>query len=124
MAFPYFWLLNTEVTVLIWLTIVPSLPVGYAAMYAPQARFLSELFGISVRYCGASIGYQLAPIVGEDVAPFIVTALLAWRVLAGRPVDDRDGLVTVVAVFVAAKTSTIDVYDARPERHAAEEPAR
>ncbi len=53
LAFPYFWLLNSGSTVLIWLAIVLSLPIGYAAMYAPQASFLSELFGTSVRYSGA-----------------------------------------------------------------------
>jgi hypothetical protein len=46
-------------------------------MYAPQASFLSELFGTRVRYSGASIGYQLAPIVGGGIAPFIAVALLA-----------------------------------------------
>jgi MFS transporter, MHS family, shikimate and dehydroshikimate transport protein len=36
LAFPYFWLLNSGSTVLIWLAIVLSLPIGHAAMYAPQ----------------------------------------------------------------------------------------
>ena len=30
----------------------------HALMYAPQAAFFSELFGTSVRYTGASVGYQ------------------------------------------------------------------
>ena len=34
----------------------------HALMYAPQAAFFSELFGTSVRYTGASVGYQLASI--------------------------------------------------------------
>lgn len=126
-AFPYFWLLNTESTTLIWLAIVLSLPIGHAAMYAPQASFLSELFGTSVRYSGASIGYQLAPVFGGGVAPFIAVALLAWSGGAIWPVALYMivmAAVTVVSVFIAAETSTIDVHDARPERRAAEEPAR
>jgi len=40
--------------------------VGHAAMYGPQAAFLSELFGTRVRYTGASLGYQLsAPLSGS-----------------------------------------------------------
>src|SRR5690606_20481096 len=34
----------------------------HALMYSPQAAFFSELFGTSVRYSGASIGYQLASV--------------------------------------------------------------
>ena len=34
----------------------------HSLMYAPQAAFFSELFGTSVRYTGASVGYQLASI--------------------------------------------------------------
>jgi MFS transporter, MHS family, shikimate and dehydroshikimate transport protein len=35
-AFPYFWLMNTEVRILVWLAIVLSLVIGHAAMYAPR----------------------------------------------------------------------------------------
>ena len=40
-------------------------------MYAPQAAFFSELFGTSVRYTGASVGYQLASIFAGALAPII-----------------------------------------------------
>jgi MFS family permease len=106
-AFPYFWLLNTEVSALIWVAISLSLFVGHAAMYAPQASFLSELFGTNVRYSGASIGYQLAPIVGGGIAPFIAVALLSatgsyWPIavyMIGM------ALITVVSVYLASETS-------------------
>ena len=126
LAFPYFWLLNSGSTVLIWLAIVLSLPVGHAAMYAPQASFLSELFGTSVRYSGASIGYQLAPVFG-GVAPFIATAMLAATGGAYWPVAlymIAMAAITIVSVFIAVETSGIDVHgETRPERRAAEEPA-
>ena len=44
------------------------------AMYAPQAAFLSELFGTRVRYSGASLGAQLASVFAGGLAPFIGTA--------------------------------------------------
>jgi MHS family shikimate/dehydroshikimate transporter-like MFS transporter len=112
-AFPYFWLMNTEVNVVIWLSIALSLFVGHAAMYAPQASFLSELFGTRVRYSGASIGYQLAPIIGGGIAPFIAVALINatgsyWPVavyMIGM------ALITVVSVFLASETSFSEISD-------------
>jgi metabolite-proton symporter len=126
-AFPYFWLLNSGSTILIWLAIVLSLALGHAAMYAPQASFLPELFGTNVRYSGASIGYQLAPIVGGGIAPLIATALLAKTGGAYWPIAVymvAMAAVTVVSVFIAAETSRIEVYEDRTERRPAREPAR
>ena len=110
-AFPYFWLMNTKVTVLVWLAIVLSLFRGHAAMYAPQASFLSELFGTRVRYSGASIGYQLAPIVGGGIAPFVAVALLSrtgsyWPIavyMIGM------AFITVVSVFLATETPFAEI---------------
>jgi metabolite-proton symporter len=48
----------------------------HALMYSPQAAFFSELFGTSVRYTGASVGYQLASIAAGAVAPIIALKLL------------------------------------------------
>ena len=60
-AFPFFWLMDTEIAAVIWLAIVLGL-VWHAMMYGPQASFFSELFGTRVRYSGASLGYQLASV--------------------------------------------------------------
>lgn len=46
-------------------------------MYGPQAALFAELFPKSVRYSGASLGYQLGAIVGGGFAPIIATALFA-----------------------------------------------
>jgi MFS family permease len=62
-----------------WTAIVVGVAVGHNAMYGPQAAYFSELFGASVRYSGASIAYQFASVVSGGLAPFIATALLAWR---------------------------------------------
>ena len=51
----------------------------HSLMYAPQAAFFSELFGTSVRYTGASVGYQLASIFAGALAPIIAVKLLAHR---------------------------------------------
>ncbi len=59
MSFPLFLLLGTKIPVLAWVAIALSLAVGHAAMYGPQASFLSELFGTKARYSGVSLGYNL-----------------------------------------------------------------
>ena len=56
---------------------------GHAAMYGPQASFLSELFSARVSYSGASLGYQLASVFAGGLSPLIATGLLAWG--GGRP---------------------------------------
>ena len=53
--------------------------VLHALMYSPQAAFFSELFGTSVRYTGASVGYQLASIFAGALAPIIAIKLLGER---------------------------------------------
>ena len=78
-------------------------------MYAPQAAFFSELFGTSVRYSGASLGYQLASVFAGGLAPLISIAILG-------SVDQRNTLgvsiylailavITVIAVLMAKETA-------------------
>jgi metabolite-proton symporter len=115
-AFPFFWLLDTRSTGIIWLAIVVGVAVGHNAMYGPQAAYFSELFGAGVRYSGASLGYQLASVLSGAPAPFIATALLASV--------GRDAVavyimllsaVTVVAAYLAPETYRSD-FSAVPVR--------
>lgn len=105
-AFPFFWLVETKITLLIWLAIVLGL-IGHAAMYGPQAAFFSELFGTRVRYSGASIGYQLASPFAGGLAPIIATVLLQWSGGVSWPVSlylvAASGL-TLLATWLAAET--------------------
>ncbi len=63
----------------------------HAAMYGPQASFIAEMFPTKVRYTGASMGYQLAGILGGALAPIISVALL-----------DRFDTSLVVSLYVVA----------------------
>lgn len=116
-AFPFFWLINTRATILVWLAIVLALAVGHAAMYGPQAAFLPELFGTRVRYSGIAFSRELASVFAGALSPFIATALLAW---AGNywPVAvylATMALITIVAVYLAPETFQIDVTEEQPE---------
>jgi MFS transporter, MHS family, shikimate and dehydroshikimate transport protein len=90
MGFPYFWLLETRQTEWVWLAIAITLGVAHGAVYAPQAAFFSELFGTSVRYSGASMGYQLAAPLAGGLAPMLATRFLGLA--NGRP--------TYVAIYI------------------------
>ncbi|MFY0581633.1 hypothetical protein ACN28S_51825 [Cystobacter fuscus] len=76
LAFPFFRLIDTQQTGLVWLAITLGI-IAHAAMYGPQASFFSELFGTRVRYSGASLGYQLASVFAGGLSPLIATALLS-----------------------------------------------
>jgi MFS family permease len=106
LAYPFFWLLDTGSTPLIWLALVVTVAVAHASMYAPQAAFLAELFGTRVRYSGASLGSQLASVLAGGLSPFIATALLR-EYGSGAVALYLIGMaaVTIVAVVVAAETS-------------------
>jgi MFS transporter, MHS family, shikimate and dehydroshikimate transport protein len=105
-SFPFYWLLDTRSTPLIWLALVLAFSVSHGAMYGSQASFLSELFGTRVRYSGVSVGYHLAPVIGGGLAPLIATSLLAW---ANGPWPVAAYMIlfaciTAVSVFIATET--------------------
>ena len=112
-AYPLFWMLDTGSTPLIWLALVIAFVFCHAAMYAPQAAFLSELFGTRVRYSGASLGAQLASVFAGGLAPFIGAALLRAGFGGGAIALYVIGLaaVTIVAVLAAAETSHAGIDD-------------
>lgn len=49
----------------------------HAMLYGPLAAFISEQFGTSSRYTGASLGYQLATLLGAGFTPTILATLFA-----------------------------------------------
>ncbi|MET0997966.1 MAG: MFS transporter, partial [Marmoricola sp.] len=91
-SFFFFGLLDTNRAGPVLLAVVVGL-FFHTLMYAPQAAFFSELFGTSVRYTGASVGYQLASIFAGALAPIIAVDLLGSA-------DEKN--TTAVALYVAA----------------------
>ncbi|HMM96228.1 MFS transporter [Phycicoccus sp.] len=81
----------------------------HSLMYSPQAAFFSELFGTSVRYTGASVGYQLASILAGALAPIIAVALLG-------SVDTRNTTAVAVYLAVAAAVTVVSVLLAKETR--------
>jgi metabolite-proton symporter len=110
-VFVFFALIDTGQFVLILVAAVVAL-IFHAAMYGPQAAFIAEMFPTKVRYTGASMGYQLAGILGGALAPIISVALLdrfdtsvAVSVYAVAMI-----VVTITCVLIAPETSRIDLH--------------
>jgi MFS family permease len=74
-AFAFFPLLSTRSTAIIIATAVVAL-LTHAMMYGPQAAFIAELFSTELRYSGASMGYQIAGVLGGGIAPLVSIALV------------------------------------------------
>ena len=108
----FFPLLSTRSTVVIVLATIVALAT-HAAMYGPQAAFIAELFSTKLRYSGASMGYQIAGVLGGGIAPLVSIALaqsfgtpfaVSFYVLAMVAL-------TLVALAVAPETARIDLHD-------------
>ena len=91
-SFVFFDLIDSQSSGKVFLAVVVAL-FFHSLMYAPQAAFFTELFGTSVRYTGASVGYQLASIFAGALAPIIALKLLG-------DVDEKN--TTAVALYVTA----------------------
>ena len=96
-AFAFFVLADTGKPLLVILAVVLGLIV-HAAMFAPQAAFVTEQFPTRVRYAGSSLAYTLAGIVGGGFAPLIIASL--FRVY---------GTTTAISLYVVAALAVTSV---------------
>jgi MFS family permease len=72
--FIYFAMLDTRITWLVFIAIALGLP-SQDLQYGPQAAFIAERFPGTLRYSGASLGYQLASLTAGGPAPLIALYL-------------------------------------------------
>jgi MFS transporter, MHS family, shikimate and dehydroshikimate transport protein len=82
-AFPFFWLLDTRMTTLVWLAVVLGLAVAVASMFGPIAAFYHDLFETRVRYTGLVFARETTGALVGGFTPLVATALVAWS--GGRP---------------------------------------
>ncbi len=112
-AFPFFWLLDTRQTGLIWLSIALGLSVGVASMFGPIAAFYADLFDTRLRYTGLIFSREVSGSIVGGFTPLLATVLVAasggktWAVSIYM-------IVTVLIPFVCA-------YLARDLMHSATE---
>jgi MFS family permease len=97
--FPFFSML--ESTNWFILLVAFTIALGLHGMiYGPLAAFVSEQFGTGSRYTGASLGYQLATLLGAGFTPTIVASLYA---------GPGGGTSVVPVIIFLAATSVVSI---------------
>jgi MHS family shikimate/dehydroshikimate transporter-like MFS transporter len=81
-AFPFFMLLDTKSTLIIWCSMILGYNLGPTMMFAVQPTLFTRMFGTRVRYTGLSFAYQFSAILG-GLSPLIASSLLALG--GGKP---------------------------------------
>lgn len=112
-SFVFIAMLDSKNTTLVMIAPAIGLVV-VAAMYAPVASFIPELFATRVRYTGSAVGFQLAGVFGGGFAPLIAIELLVLT-QTGFSVAGYLSvtlLLMVICVFLAKETSKIRMEDA------------
>jgi MFS family permease len=71
---PMFQLLSSNNILLIFVAFAVGLMI-HSTLFGPLAAFVSEQFGTTSRYTGASLGYQLASLLGAGFTPGIVAQI-------------------------------------------------
>jgi MFS transporter, MHS family, shikimate and dehydroshikimate transport protein len=111
-AFPFFWLLQTQNMVLIWIALILWIAVGHGATFAPMASFIAERFDTETRYTGSSLSYQLSGVFVGGPTPFLATWLFA-QVHSYYPVAlfvMLLGAIGTFCVYKANETYKRDIY--------------
>jgi MHS family shikimate/dehydroshikimate transporter-like MFS transporter len=77
-AFPLFWMLESKSIALIFTAVIIAMNFGHGMMFGVESCYFPELFGPSVRYSGASFGFQVSAAIGGGFAPLIATAMAGY----------------------------------------------
>ncbi|MBV5245079.1 MHS family MFS transporter [Mycolicibacterium sp. PAM1] len=122
-AWPFYWLVDMRA--MAWLVVAMMVAqIVQSLMYAPLGALYSEMFGTTVRYTGASMGYQLAALVGAGFTPMIASSLLVDEVTSVPLVvlAMGCGAVTVLAVWRIRETQGVDLAGIDSGRNAVRTP--
>jgi MHS family shikimate/dehydroshikimate transporter-like MFS transporter len=76
-AFPLFWLLDTKDSTIITLAVVIAVNFGQMVGFSIGAPWYSELFPARLRYCGASLRFQIGAALSGGLTPVIAASLMA-----------------------------------------------
>ena len=82
-----------------------------SAMFAPLSTLFAEMFDRKTRYTGASLGYQLAAVVGGGFTPMIASSLMIDHIRSAPLVliAIGCGMVTIIAILLIRETRGTDL---------------
>lgn len=108
LIYPMFGWLASRNILLIFLALTIGL-LCHALIYGPLAAFVSEQFGTTARYTGASLGYQFATLLGAGFTPGILASIYAASQRDTAPVVLYLAAMSVVsAIFILLTTESKD----------------
>ncbi|MDR2974760.1 MAG: MHS family MFS transporter [Propionibacteriaceae bacterium] len=102
-AYPFFLMLNTQDSAVVWVALILAYNLGPTLMFSVQPTMFASMFGPRVRYTGLSFAYQFSAILG-GLTPLIASSLLAawqgapWGVAAFLAAIAALSLISVVLV--------------------------
>ncbi|MDA3626032.1 MFS transporter [Saccharopolyspora sp. WRP15-2] len=112
-SFLFFAMIDSGSTFLV--LIAPGIGLAVvAAMYAPIASFIPELFATNVRFTGAAVGFQMAGVFGGGFAPLIAMELIVLTQTGFSVAGYLSAtlVLMVVCVALAKETSKISMTNA------------
>ncbi|MFD9865634.1 MFS transporter [Streptomyces niveus] len=110
-TFPFFWVLDADALVLMYVAYAVAYAIGVGAVYGVEPAFFAELFSTKVRYTGLSLAAQI-PSVLIGLWPLASTALLAatggdpWPIAA---ITVAALFIGLVCAYLAPETNRIDM---------------
>ncbi len=107
LAFPVLALVDSKSPGLLILAVVLGHGIAQSVMYGPLGALLTEMFGTKVRYTGASLGYQLATLIGAGFSPLIAGSLVAANGGSSTPISllvCGGAAITAVTVWFVRET--------------------
>lgn len=111
LLFPIFGLLASGNAWLVFLAMVIGL-FCHGLIYGPLAAFISEQFGTGARYTGASVGYQMATLLGAGFTPSILAGIYGGGGDV-TPVVIYLGILTAIsaiAILITRESKNIDLH--------------
>ncbi|MBK1783443.1 MFS transporter [Prauserella cavernicola] len=118
-SFPFFWILDGDAVVLMYVIYAVGYAIGVGALYGVEPAFFSELFGTKVRYTGLSLAAQV-PSILIGLWPLASTALFAatggdpWPIALITAVCVVIGL---VCAYLAPETNKADMNRIGEDEH-------
>jgi ABC-type transport system involved in multi-copper enzyme maturation permease subunit len=111
-AWPFYELVGTR-QMAVFIGAMVCAQVLQSLMFAPLGALLSEMFSTSVRYTGASMGYQLAALLGAGFTPLIASSVVSGGTTSTPLVALAAccGLVTASAIWRVDRVHRMDLAD-------------
>lgn len=109
-AWPFYALVDTRSLTAFFIAMMVAQTIQ-SLMYAPLGALFSEMFGTTVRYTGASMGYQFAALLGAGFTPLIASSLLTDgpRSLPLVALAAGCGAITAIGVWYVSETRGSDL---------------